>query len=150
MDNIYLYKKTLYLEQPEHTFVKKQYIKDGVCYNILAKPIYVLEVLAALCILVSLVAVVFFKYQVRNTITLSDPVEYYQGNLNLNLNLSDDSMSTVEYWIGDQYGILVPGESLKTVSCSQPTDNMVLKLRTTWYIFRHEEEIPLNVFKIGD
>ena len=144
---MYNFKGDTYFERPKGTrCVKMKYDPaENVTFITLKKNHYFLEVLAIIVAILTAVSVFVVKPKLFNEVQYSTPIEWYNGNLNVNLIMSEDNKLPVEYDINGTTGILLAGEKLYSIPCEVQPDSVDINLKIGKYLFtfNHSETVPV-------
>ena len=144
---MYMYKGDMLFEKPKGTrAAKMKYDSDeDITLITVKKNYYFLEFFALLAITAVILLSFVFKTKMLNDIQMSKPIEWYNGNLNINLTMGKENHLPVEYNINGVTGILVPGEVLSTIECQEQPTEINVKFTSRFLIFSdtYEEVVPV-------
>ena len=149
---MYVFKGDSYFERPKGTrCVKMRYDEnEGVTFITVKKNFYFLEVLAVLFAIAAVLFSTVLKPDVSSVAMYSNPVEWYDGNLNVNLMVNNENKFPVEYDINGTVGLLLPGENLYRVPCDIKPESINIKLTTRLLFLSDTIEETVPVYNLSD
>lgn len=148
---LYIYKGDTYFDRPRGTrCVKMKYDKEeNVTFITLKKNFYFLEILALLVAVGTILSVFVFKPKFDNLVNYSTPVEWYNGNININLTANEENKLPIEYDINGVTGILLPGEVLDTIPCEQQPETITATFKINFLIFSKDISEVVPVYNLS-
>lgn len=148
---IYVYKGSLYLEQPEGTIIKKsEKESNGLTYCYCKKRTFVTEILCTIIILILCYVNISYIHTSKIVFKYNNITNYYDGKLYININLNKDSPVDIEYIIKDNgieiyKGNLQVGETCIAVEVDKPSNECYLLIQYTILNKTFMESYKLNV-----
>lgn len=149
---MYILRGDSYFERPKGTrCVKMRYDEDeDVTFITVKKNFYFLEVLAVLTAITAILFTTVLKPQVGSVAMYSTPIEWYDGNLNINLMVDNENHFPVEYDINGTTGLLLPGENLYKIPCDVKPESVNVKLTTRFLFLSDTSEETVQVYDLSD
>ena len=128
---IYVFKGSQYIDKPARTIVKRMKYseEEGVTYIYCKRVSHLFEIICV-CLLVGIAC--FNRLELHSSqmnVRYNSLVNYYNGNLYLNIKADERNPYKLEYSIDGHNGVLSPGQSLISMEIEKPLESYTITFK---------------------